>query len=173
MAITISSRKSQSSGEPSNLAQDHDRTIRSKDPRSAMLRFHTQTGGSTLTAQQPVNNVVRVAVQAMQRRWAARNRFTPTASTRHFHCRPKMRLALRFVRSRSSAMNRVSPKRLTPLLVRTVESLTDEVERLTWEYIERIDEMEARLKRLRLISSKTRLSNRHMSTRSRLTMMSE
>ncbi|NDI00962.1 MAG: methylmalonyl-CoA mutase, partial [Actinobacteria bacterium] len=36
-----------------------------KDPRSAMLRFHTQTGGSTLTAQQPVNNVVRVAVQAM------------------------------------------------------------------------------------------------------------
>ena len=54
-----------------------------------------------------------------------------------------------------------------------VESLTDEVERLTWEYIERIDEMGARLKRLRLISSKTRLSNRHMSTRSRLTMMSE
>ena len=36
-----------------------------KDPRSAMLRFHTQTGGSTLTAQQPVNNVVRVAVQAL------------------------------------------------------------------------------------------------------------
>src|SRR6188474_2454242 len=36
-----------------------------KDPRSAMLRFHTQTGGSTLTAQQPVNNVVRVALQAL------------------------------------------------------------------------------------------------------------
>ena len=36
-----------------------------KDPRSWMLRFHTQTGGSTLTAQQPENNVVRVAVQAM------------------------------------------------------------------------------------------------------------
>jgi methylmalonyl-CoA mutase, N-terminal domain len=36
-----------------------------KDPRSAMLRFHTQTAGSTLTAQQPENNVVRVAVQAM------------------------------------------------------------------------------------------------------------
>jgi methylmalonyl-CoA mutase N-terminal domain/subunit len=36
-----------------------------KDPRSWMLRFHTQTGGSTLTAQQPENNVVRVALQAL------------------------------------------------------------------------------------------------------------
>ncbi|MBC5809602.1 MAG: methylmalonyl-CoA mutase [Candidatus Eremiobacteraeota bacterium] len=36
-----------------------------KDPRSHMLRFHTQTGGSTLTAQEPDNNVVRVAIQAM------------------------------------------------------------------------------------------------------------
>jgi methylmalonyl-CoA mutase N-terminal domain/subunit len=35
------------------------------DPRSLMLRFHTQTGGSTLTAQQPLNNVVRVALQAL------------------------------------------------------------------------------------------------------------
>ncbi|MGH2524161.1 MAG: methylmalonyl-CoA mutase family protein, partial [Anaerolineales bacterium] len=36
-----------------------------QDPRSWMLRFHTQTGGSTLTAQQPENNVVRVALQAL------------------------------------------------------------------------------------------------------------
>jgi methylmalonyl-CoA mutase N-terminal domain/subunit len=36
-----------------------------KDPRSQMLRFHTQTAGSTLTAQQPENNVVRVAIQAL------------------------------------------------------------------------------------------------------------
>ncbi|MES2154962.1 MAG: methylmalonyl-CoA mutase family protein [bacterium] len=36
-----------------------------KDPRSCMLRFHTQTAGSTLTAQQPENNVVRVAIQAL------------------------------------------------------------------------------------------------------------
>src|SRR5262249_28928987 len=35
-----------------------------RDPRSQMLRFHAQTGGSTLTAQQPENNVVRVALQA-------------------------------------------------------------------------------------------------------------
>lgn len=36
-----------------------------RDPRSLFLRFHTQTGGSTLTAQQPLNNVVRVALQAL------------------------------------------------------------------------------------------------------------
>jgi methylmalonyl-CoA mutase N-terminal domain/subunit len=36
-----------------------------KDPKSAMLRFHTQTGGSTLTAQEPENNVVRVTLQAL------------------------------------------------------------------------------------------------------------
>jgi len=37
----------------------------SKDPRSQMLRFHSQTAGSTLTAQQPENNVVRVSIQAL------------------------------------------------------------------------------------------------------------
>jgi methylmalonyl-CoA mutase N-terminal domain/subunit len=37
----------------------------SRDPRAQMLRFHTQTGGSTLTAQEPENNVVRVALQAL------------------------------------------------------------------------------------------------------------
>jgi methylmalonyl-CoA mutase N-terminal domain/subunit len=39
--------------------------FRAKDPRSMMLRFHAQTAGSTLTAQQPLNNVVRVSLQAM------------------------------------------------------------------------------------------------------------
>jgi methylmalonyl-CoA mutase N-terminal domain/subunit len=39
--------------------------FKSKDPRAQQLRFHTQTAGSTLTAQQPHNNVVRVTVQAM------------------------------------------------------------------------------------------------------------
>ena len=37
----------------------------SKDPKAMMLRFHTQTGGSTLTAQQPENNITRVTLQAM------------------------------------------------------------------------------------------------------------
>jgi methylmalonyl-CoA mutase N-terminal domain/subunit len=38
--------------------------VGAKNPKSWMLRFHTQTGGSTLTAQQPMNNIVRVALQA-------------------------------------------------------------------------------------------------------------
>ncbi|HON88811.1 MAG TPA: methylmalonyl-CoA mutase family protein [Spirochaetia bacterium] len=39
--------------------------FKAKNPKSWMLRFHTQTGGSTLTAQQPDNNIVRVAIQAL------------------------------------------------------------------------------------------------------------
>jgi len=39
--------------------------FRAKNPRSMMLRFHTQTAGSTLTAQQPENNIVRTALQAL------------------------------------------------------------------------------------------------------------
>ncbi len=58
----------------------------STDPRSQMLRFHTQTGGSTLTAQEPENNVVRVTLQALTKRWA---------------CRPRTPRASRCVRSRS------------------------------------------------------------------------
>jgi methylmalonyl-CoA mutase N-terminal domain/subunit len=41
------------------------RSLGATDPKAQMLRFHTQTGGSTLTAQQPQNNIVRVAIQAM------------------------------------------------------------------------------------------------------------
>ena len=134
-----------------------------------MLRFHTQTGGSTLTAQQPVNDVVRVAVQAM----AAVMGGTQSLHTNGFDealslptedaARP------RFARSKSSAIGYAETP--DPQLVRTVESLT-EVEQLTWEYIERIDEMSA-VEAIEAHFSKTRLSNRHMSTRSRLTMMSE
>src|SRR3954463_13113111 len=39
--------------------------FKAKNPRSQMLRFHTQTGGSTLTAQQPEVNIVRTALQAL------------------------------------------------------------------------------------------------------------
>ncbi len=44
------------------LMRDH---FKAKDPRSWVLRFHTQTAGSTLTAQQPENNVIRVTIQAL------------------------------------------------------------------------------------------------------------
>lgn len=41
------------------------KSLGATDPKAQMLRFHTQTGGSTLTAQQPQNNIVRVALQAL------------------------------------------------------------------------------------------------------------
>jgi methylmalonyl-CoA mutase N-terminal domain/subunit len=41
------------------------RRFRAKDPRSLLLRFHAQTAGSSLTAQQPENNIIRVAIQAL------------------------------------------------------------------------------------------------------------
>ena len=46
------------------MGADHARAFPRRDEASLKLRFHTQTGGVTLTAQQPHNNVVRVAVQA-------------------------------------------------------------------------------------------------------------
>jgi methylmalonyl-CoA mutase N-terminal domain/subunit len=46
-------------------AREMRHTFKAKDPRSWLLRFHTQTAGMTLTAQQPENNVVRVAIQAL------------------------------------------------------------------------------------------------------------
>src|SRR5207344_2052533 len=41
------------------------RELGATDPKAMMLRFHTQTGGSTLTAQQPLNNISRVTLQAL------------------------------------------------------------------------------------------------------------
>ncbi len=60
-----------------------------KNERSLWLRFHTQTAGSTLTAQQPTNNVVRVAIQALAAAWAAPSRSTPTPSTKPSGCPPR------------------------------------------------------------------------------------
>ena len=63
-ATTTSSRRSRSSARPGRCGP---RIMRDRfgaeNPKSQMLRFHTQTGGVTLTAQQPANNIVRVALQ--------------------------------------------------------------------------------------------------------------
>ena len=47
------------------MGRDHADRFGAEDPRSLTLRFHTQTGGATLTAQQPENNIVRTALEAM------------------------------------------------------------------------------------------------------------
>ncbi len=113
-----------------------------KDPNSAMLRFHTQTGGSTLTAQQPMNNVVRVGLQAM----AAVLGGTQSLHTNGYDealslpTEEAARMALRtqqIIGYESGVADTPDPLAGSYF----VESLTDEVERLAWEYIERIDEM--------------------------------
>ncbi len=58
------------------LGADHAGALRCDEPARVALRFHAQTGGSTLTAQQPENNVVRVAIQAL----AAVSRRSPVAA---------------------------------------------------------------------------------------------
>jgi methylmalonyl-CoA mutase, N-terminal domain len=113
-----------------------------KKPASAMLRFHTQTGGSTLTAQQPVNNVVRVALQAL----AAVMGGTQSLHTNGYDealslpTEEAARLALRtqqIIGYESGVADTPDPLAGSYL----VESLTDEVEAKAWEYIARIDEM--------------------------------
>ena len=113
-----------------------------KDPKSTMLRFHTQTGGSTLTAQQPMNNVVRVALQAL----AAVMGGTQSLHTNGYDealslpTEEAARLALRTQQVIGyEAGVTDTPDPLAGSYV--VESMTDEVERLAWEYIERIDEL--------------------------------
>ena len=113
-----------------------------KKEASKLLRFHTQTGGSTLTAQQPLNNVVRVSVQAL----AAVLGGTQSLHTNGFYealglpTEQAARIALRtqqIIGYESGVVDTPDPLAGSYL----VESLTDEVEKLAWEYIARIDEM--------------------------------
>ncbi|MFY9783485.1 MAG: methylmalonyl-CoA mutase family protein, partial [Acidimicrobiales bacterium] len=114
----------------------------STDPKSTMLRFHTQTGGSTLTAQQPENNIVRVTVQAL----AAALGGTQSLHTNGFDealglpTERAAKLALRtqqVLGYESGIADTVDPLAGSYY----VESLTDEVEARAREYITTIDEM--------------------------------
>jgi methylmalonyl-CoA mutase N-terminal domain/subunit len=113
-----------------------------KDEKSKLLRFHTQTGGSTLTAQQPENNIVRVTLQAM----AAALGGTQSLHTNGFDealglpTQKAAKIALRtqqIVGYESGIADTVDPLAGSWF----VESLTDEVEKGAWEYLERIDDM--------------------------------
>ena len=109
---------------------------------SKLLRFHTQTGGSTLTAQQPENNIVRVAVQSM----AAVMGGTQSLHTNGFDealslpTQHSAQIALRtqqIIGYESGVVDTPDPLAGGYF----VESLTDEVERLAWEYLSTIDKL--------------------------------
>jgi methylmalonyl-CoA mutase N-terminal domain/subunit len=112
------------------------------DIQAQMLRFHTQTGGSTLTSQQPLNNVVRVTTQAL----AAVLGGTQSLHTNGFDeafslpTEHAAKLALRtqqVLAFETGITDTVDPLAGSYFL----ESLTDEVEKEAWKYIAKIDEL--------------------------------
>lgn len=112
------------------------------DPKAMMLRFHTQTGGSTLTAQQPMNNISRVTIQSL----AAVLGGTQSLHTNGYDeavslpTEEAARIALRtqqLIAFESGVADTVDPLAGSYF----VESLTDEVEAKAWELIGKIDAM--------------------------------
>ncbi|HMA69057.1 MAG TPA: methylmalonyl-CoA mutase family protein [Candidatus Mcinerneyibacterium sp.] len=113
-----------------------------KNEKSMRMRFHTQTGGSTLTAQQPDNNIVRVAIQTLA---------AVMGGTQSLHTNSRdealslptedsVRVALRtqqIVAHESGVTKTIDP--LAGSFY--VEKLTDEIEEQVWEYINKIEEL--------------------------------
>ena len=120
-----------------HLMRDH---FGAKNPRSWMLRFHTQTAGSTLTAQQPENNIVRTAIQAL---------LAVLGGTQSLHTNgydealalpteEAARIALRtqqIIASESGVAQTIDPFAGSYF----VESLTHEIEQQVKVYLNRID----------------------------------
>ncbi|HEX9307430.1 MAG TPA: methylmalonyl-CoA mutase family protein [Anaeromyxobacter sp.] len=116
--------------------------FKAKDPRSMMLRFHTQTAGSMLTAQQPDNNIVRVTIQALA---------AVLGGTQSLHTNSRdealglpteesARIALRtqqIIANEAGVADVIDPFGGSYV----VESMTDEIEGRAQEYIRKIDEM--------------------------------
>jgi methylmalonyl-CoA mutase, N-terminal domain len=115
---------------------------KAKSPRSWALRFHTQTAGCSLTAQQPTNNVVRTAIQALagvlggtqslhtnslDEAWALPTEFAATVALR----------TQQIIAHETGVTNTVDPLGGSYF----VEALTSEVEQGAWEYVRRIDAM--------------------------------
>jgi len=112
------------------------------DPRAQMLRFHTQTGGSTLTAQQPQNNIPRVTIQALSAVLGG----TQSLHTNGFDeaialpTEEAARIALRtqqIIGFESGVVDTVDPLAGSYF----VEALTNEIEEAAWDYIKKIDAM--------------------------------
>ncbi len=116
--------------------------FKAADPKSWMLRFHTQTAGSTLTAQQPENNVVRVTLQALA---------AVMGGTQSLHTNSKdealwlpteksVRVALRtqqIIANESGVADTADPLGGSYL----IEYLTDEIEKRAKAYLDKIDAM--------------------------------
>jgi methylmalonyl-CoA mutase N-terminal domain/subunit len=116
--------------------------FKAKDPRSWMLRFHTQTGGCTLTAQQPLNNLIRTTFQAMAAVLGGCQSLAVCSydEAMALPTEESVRLSLRtqqIIAHESGITDTVDPLGGSYY----IESLTDEIERRAREYIAKIDQM--------------------------------
>ena len=111
-----------------------------KDPRSLMLRFHAQTAGSSLTAQQPENNIVRVAIQALAAVLGGCQSLH-TNSLDEALALPTEDAALIALRTQQILANETGVANTIDPVAGSyaIESLTNEIEKGAREYIERVD----------------------------------
>jgi methylmalonyl-CoA mutase N-terminal domain/subunit len=113
-----------------------------KNPRSWMLRFHTQTAGCSLTAQQPYNNVVRTAYQALAAVLGGTQSLHTNSldETYAIPTEEAVTIALRtqqILAEETGVANTIDPLAGSYF----VETLTHQMEEQAWEYIRKIDEM--------------------------------
>lgn len=116
--------------------------FQAKNPRSLWLRFHTQTAGCSLTAQQPYNNVVRTTLEALAAVLGG-TQSLHTNSLDEVLCLPSeqaVEIALRtqqIIAEESGVANTIDPLAGSYF----IETLTNEMEEKAWEYIDKIDRM--------------------------------
>lgn len=116
--------------------------FKAKNPRSLWMRFHVQTAGCSLTAQQPYNNVVRTTVEALAAVLGG-TQSLHTNSLDEVLCLPSeqaVEIALRtqqILAEETGVVNTIDPLAGSYF----IESLTNEIEEKAWEYIEKIDAM--------------------------------
>jgi methylmalonyl-CoA mutase N-terminal domain/subunit len=132
-----------------------------KNEKSLRLRFHAQTGGSTLTAQQPENNIIRVTLQAL----AAVLGGTQSLHTNSFDealalpTKKSVRIALRtqqIIAHESGVADTCDPIAGSFL----VESLTKEIEKRAFQYIDKIDQMGGSVECIKRGFFQTEITNR-------------
>ena len=112
------------------------------NPKALALRFHAQTGGSTLTAQQPENNVVRVAIQALsavlRRRAVAAHELVRRGARAAERARRQIAIRTQQILAAEAGTTATADPLGGSYFI---EALTDELEARAWELIERIDEL--------------------------------
>ena len=112
------------------------------NPKALALRFHAQTGGSTLTAQQPENNIVRVAIQALAAAAGGAqslhtNSFDEALALPTEHAATIALRTQQILQTEAGATDTADPLGGSYF----IEALTDELEARAWELIERVDEL--------------------------------